>query len=439
MPYLVCQNPDCKSKGQSHPNCRCYDHIHGNEKNRIERDGDVKFPKRLAKGGPVCSGPHKPDCEYFADGGAVEQSQPANPQIAIGHAAVHHGLLGLLKNIGRANMAGPEKHERILQDAKNHSEPQAEGQKRSMGHRFGEHLSGKKHDDAAEIMHGHPLVGSAGKGHLKSIMERMGPEALTREPNPTAFRGSSDYLHSAFKGDDALGSHTKSIFARQKSADRLKPDEKSREQLKEHLAELKEKPELALEVGGDVGHYLPDHASALGFLTANAMNYFEGLKPPEAKSRPLDVPTPPDKVAMEQYERQLDIAQMPQLVLQHVQDGTLLAQDMITLQTLYPALQESMTAKAMEALVDAETKEVEIPYYQKQALSVLMGQPLDSTMTPDSMQAIMNSAGPQQMQNQQQESRKPSGKATAVEMSAIDKVDKMERTTLEARQINRNK
>lgn len=414
MSYEPCQNRSCKSYGKPHPNCRCF-----------------------ASGGTVCSGPHKSDCEYFADGGEV--SEPSNPQVALGHAAVHHGLLGLLKNAGRAKMADPEKHEAVLRDAQSHQEPQMEGQKRTMGHRLGEHLSGKKHEEAAELMHGHPLVGSAGKGNLKKVMERMGPPMLANDPNPEALRGSTDYLHSALKGNDDLGSHTIRLFEKQKMSDRMKPDEKSRAELKKHLEEIKESPELALDVGGKVGHYLPDHAAAFGMLTANAVNYFDGLKPPESKSRPLDTATPPDKIANEQYERQLDIAQNPKLVLQHVKDGTLLAQDMTTLQTLYPALKKSLMDKATEALVDAERTKKEIPYHQRQSLSVLLGEPLDSTMTPDSMQAIIRSAGPQQMQNQQTKSPQPGGKATAVEMSAIEKADKLERTTLEARQINRNK
>lgn len=415
MSYEPCENRSCKSYGKPHPNCRCF-----------------------AKGGSVCSGPHQPGCEYFADGGPVYQ--PSNPNVAIGHATIHHGLLGLLKNVGRASMASPEKHDSILQDAKNHKDPFVEGQKRTVGHKLGEHLANGRHEEAAELMHGHPLVGTGGKGNLKDVLERMGQATLMHDPNPMAFRGSSDYLHSALKGNDDLGSHTIKLFEKQKMSDRMKPDEKSRTQLKEHLEELRENPEKALEVGGQIGHYLPDHASSLGMLTANALNYFEGLKPPESKTRPMDKPTPPDKVALQQYDRQLDIAQDPKLVLQHVKDGTLLAQDIITLQTLYPSLQQSMSDKAMEALVDAETKEVEIPYHQRQSLSILLGQPLDSTMTPDSMQAIMNSAGPQQAQNQQNgKSSQPSGKATAVEMSAIEKVDKLDRTTLEARQINRNK
>lgn len=54
---LPCKNPSCKSNGKPHPNCRCYG--------------------SYAKGGGVgafCEEDraHASDCEYFADGGAVE-------------------------------------------------------------------------------------------------------------------------------------------------------------------------------------------------------------------------------------------------------------------------------------------------------------------------------------------------------------------------------
>lgn len=412
MSLEPCKNPQCKSYGKPHPNCRCY-----------------------AEGGEV--GPHHPSCEYFADGGPVgEQYQPASPQISIGHAAVQHGLLGLMKNVGYASMNDPDKHDRILHDAKSHHEPRGENQKKSVGHKLGEHLANNRGEEAADVMHGHPIVSGIGKNNLNHIMSRMGPTILQNEPNPMALKSSAQYLNGALKGHDEIKMHTGNFFEKQKASDRMKPDEKSRENLKEYLQEIQENPEKALDVGGDIGHYLPDHAVAMGNLTAAATNYFSSLKPTISQTRPMDIATPPDKVAMQQYNRQIDIAQKPQLALQHIKDGTIIPQDVMTIQTLYPALYKTMTDEMTEQLIKAKNKDVEIPYREKQALSIFLNEPLDSTMTPAAAQAIMASAGPQQMQNQQK-GKASSDKATAVEMSAIDKTDKLERTTLEARQIDR--
>lgn len=57
MAHAPCKNPNCNSYGQPHPNCRCY--------------GD------MAEGGivgPFCGGSrsHSKDCEYFSEGGIVD-------------------------------------------------------------------------------------------------------------------------------------------------------------------------------------------------------------------------------------------------------------------------------------------------------------------------------------------------------------------------------
>jgi hypothetical protein len=58
MPYLPCENPNCRSYGKSHPNCRCY----GAAGNKYADGGEAKH---------FCSAKqaHNPDCEYFDGGG----------------------------------------------------------------------------------------------------------------------------------------------------------------------------------------------------------------------------------------------------------------------------------------------------------------------------------------------------------------------------------
>lgn len=453
MSYLPCQNPDCGSVGQSHPNCHCYDHITGEDRKWAEakgyqfpgttkglhargvRGGNLKEAKKrgrsykyMAEGGEVsqyCSGPHLPNCMHFVDGGPVppamfsdtvdaqQMPQPINPEVTLGFAGVAHGLLGLIKNVGHANMVEPEKHHKTMDKAK-------------------AHLAGNDHRKAAETLHGHALAGSASKDNLKHIMRRLGPAVHGSAHNPQALRGSIDYLNSAIKGHNSLDGHMKNVIGKGKLSIDL--DEKSVESLKDHLDDLQENPAKVLETGGSLGHYLPDHAAGLGALTATALHYLETLKPTETKIAPLDESQPPDKMEVAKYERHLSIAQQPLLVLKYVKDGTLLPQDLSTLQVLYPALHDSIIEKAGEALIEAKDKEEEIPYNQRQSLSMLLGQPLDTSMTPLGMQAIMKSAGIQQMAKQQVQQQK---KATSVEMKAIDKANSLYETPLEQRQIDK--
>ncbi len=423
MNYPPCKNPNCKSYGKPHPNCRCY-----------------------AKGGSVsqyCFGPHKSGCEYYADGGEVspEQEAPINPAAVMGHAAMQYGLLGLLKDVGRAKLAEPEKHAKTLHQAKNHhslrTNPTGTPAEKNMGSKMADHIMDKNHDGAADMMHGHPMVGSPNKKILPEIMKQMGPAILGKDPNPAALRGSIDYLSNAVKGHDALELHSKKLFGKQKSEDQIEADKNSREALKKHLEALQDNPNEMLDIGGSLGHYLPDHATQLGVMAPGAITYLSSLKPTQSRVNPIDELTPPDKGELAKYDRQIDIAQKPQMIFQHAKDGTLLPQDITTVQTLYPALYQSMTDLVGEQLIEAKNNNVEIPYREKQALGLLLGQPLDMTMSPMGMQAIIKSQGQQQAQNQMSKKSGPDN-VTAVEMRAIEKNDELGETSLEARQIHRN-
>jgi hypothetical protein len=71
---LPCKNPNCKSHGIPHPNCKCW--------GEYAEGGDVE---------PFCSQSrmHKSDCEYFSDGGPVEsQSAPPGQDLAAALASM---------------------------------------------------------------------------------------------------------------------------------------------------------------------------------------------------------------------------------------------------------------------------------------------------------------------------------------------------------------
>lgn len=406
---LPCRNPNCKSKGRPHPNCGCY--------------GGGGPGDYLAKGGVVCDGPHKSDCEYFLDGGPVaiphvSEAQPTNPSVTLGHAAVSHGLMGLLKNVGKPKMADPDAHHKTMDKLK-------------------EHLSMNDHDKANSILHGTPVAGSVGKEPLKHIVGHLAPAILSNDSHPESLRGAVDYMHSAIKGHSTLDSHVGKMLGHDKLD--IGEDDGHSKALKEYLKEAQENPASMLEVAGSLGHYMPDHAAALGAMTSTAVQYLNSIKPASPQSGPLDEPMAPNKGEMATWDRQLMIAQHPTSLIQSVKQGTLLPQDITTVKTIYPALYSSMASKASESLIEAKAKDKEIPYKQRLSLSMLLGEPLDGTMTPMAMQAILHSAGPQQAQNQQKGSAPKKEKATAEDIKQMNRVDQLDQTTLQARQINRNK
>lgn len=253
----------------------------------------------------------------------------------------------------------------------------------------------------------------------------------SRSENPN--KQFEDYVGSYRKGHKSITNQVENIFG----PHRVEPNKHARESLKNHLQDLRQNPEKLLEIGGALGSNLPSHGAVLAAKAGDTLNHFNAIKPLASKNRPLDELMPADKRAQATYDRHIDLANNPSTILNHVKDGTLLPSDISGLQALYPKLYKTIVDKAGEALIDAQTKGLVIPYKQKQSLSMLLGTPLDSTMTQSSMQAIIKSAGPQQMQSQMPQ-KKPK-KASGVELNQLNKINAMDATALQDRQMDKAK
>jgi hypothetical protein len=79
------------------------------------------------------------------------------------------------------------------------------------------------------------------------------------------------------------------------------------------------------------------------------------------------------------------IAEKPLIVLDKMKNGTLSSTDIKTLSTLYPSLYARMQQKVMGEIVTTQQKDKTIPYKTKMALSLFMGQALDSSLQPASI------------------------------------------------------
>ena len=413
---LPCKNLNCKSYGHPHPNCRCYG-------------------GGYAKGGSVCAQriAHEKGCEFYAAGGTVSaptQGQDDTPA-TVGHAAIEHGLLGLLKSVGRTGMASPNDHRGVLEDARDAhlsaGQPELDPDaKPSVGRNLGQHLFHGRHEDAAELLHGHALIGQVPKGHLKPILERLSGPVKEKGADPEAFRASAEYLSSAAKGASRLDHHVKDLFGK---SNRVEPDEKAHQALGEHLEELRENPSRMFDVGGSLGHYLPEHAASLAAHSATAIEYLNQIKPKRVQKTPLDEPSPIDPLQEDAYNRALAVAQQPLSVLQSIHDGTLQPNDMIGLAKMYPGLYKSIKTKLGEELINLKTKGEDLSYKHALSLSLALGQPLDGTMTAESMMAIIKSQAPAQASQGPQ--KKSSSGATAATQKTIEKVDQLYETPLD--------
>lgn len=202
-----------------------------------------------------------------------------------------------------------------------------------------------------------------------------------------ALKSAFDFLNMAYKGQKASDSAIKSLFKSGTKVlpDAMIPDDKSRKKIEKSLAELTLDPSKLVGVGGDIGHYLPDHQVALASTIQNITSFLNSIKPSNPPKAILNPEIPVNKAVQAQYNRALDIAQQPLIVLHSVKDGTINSNDIKGLQVMYPALYQSLRSDVMSELVDRVAKEDVIPYKTRLGLSMFLGQPLDSSFTAESI------------------------------------------------------
>ena len=277
---------------------------------------------------------------------------------------------------------------------------------------------------------GHGVIGSAIIGQAAQYLSKDAPEAIKlaylkflgsdQSVKSKGFKAAVDYLESTIRGAKrtsvALGNVLKP-GVQVLTSDQM-PAKADREKLDKQVSKMQTSPEYLFQATqGDLGHYMPDHHQAAVKALTSQMQYLQSIKPQDRKLGPLDKPIPPSDAARARYNRALDIANKPTIVLQRIKDGTLQTSDLVDLKAMYPASYNHYVTKLMDQMSKAGGEETPIPYNTRKALSMFMGQPLDSTMTPQAIQAAQPL--PPQPPQQSPRKSKPSAKAgTSMEKGA---------------------
>lgn len=203
------------------------------------------------------------------------------------------------------------------------------------------------------------------------------------------FKTMVDFIQHTIKGENLVSKAAESIFkaGREVLPQSMMPTEKQTDKLSKRLDELQKNPMPLMDIGGKTGHYLPEHAGAMGSTASNAVNYLNSLRPNLVKARPLDPEPKASPQQKQRYQNALKIAEQPMLVLDKLKKGTLSTDDVKDLHNLYPALYDKVAAKLMNNLNTAVSEGHPPPYHTRMSLSLFLGQPLDSTMTPEAIQA----------------------------------------------------
>lgn len=204
------------------------------------------------------------------------------------------------------------------------------------------------------------------------------------------FKAMVQFLHNTYKGENLISKAAADVFksGAQVLTSNLLPAKADRETLDKQVSKIQDAPGKMAELqNGHVGHYLSSHQAALTEVSARAFTYLQHLKPKPFKPTPLSREIPPTAAEKARYNRALDIAQQPAIIMQHIKNGTLQQSDMTDLGAMYPGLYKTMAAKLSNEMTDAVSNGQAIPYKTRMGLSLFLGQPLDGSMNPHSIQA----------------------------------------------------
>ena len=259
-------------------------------------------------------------------------------------------------------------------------------------------------------MTGHSPFWGALAGEISHILGRNVPDAArlsllkflgsTGPVDASAWKAMVDYAEMVSNGQKSLSKQAKNVFMPLATSMIAEPSEKDREKLTRQLVDFQNNPEKHFQVGMKLQEGMTDHSSAASMYALGAVQYLNGLRPNTQKTLPLDGKVIANPVQKAAYDRALNIAQKPLIVFDAVKSGTVTPQDVTTLKTIFPPLYEKMSEELTHNLIEHSSKDQDVPYVTRLGLSTFLGQPLDSTMTPQSIAATQNLVAPQQMQGQ---------------------------------------
>jgi hypothetical protein len=260
-----------------------------------------------------------------------------------------------------------------------------------------------------------------------SLLKFLGSGA---EVNAPAFKAMIQSIESTIKGDSLLSKAAKNVFTAEREVlpESMHPTERDRTRLQNQLDEIKSNPQMALNAPNPVGHYMPEHGIAQVTTVTRAATYLDSIKPATTQSNPLDTPIKPTASATAAYNNALNIASQPLIVMNRIKAGTATPQDVVALKSMYPNLYNKFAQRLTSEMTEAISKGKAIPYNTRMGLSLFLGQPLDSTMTPASIVA----AQPQPPQPQAPTGAAP-GERPKHSMKALDKAPNQYRTPDQAR------
>lgn len=288
------------------------------------------------------------------------------------------------------------------------------------------------------ISHYGDLGAAAGIGEKEAKRALLHTFGAEDDPSASGFKAAAKYMENVAKGMKLTKDAAEGVFKGGASAipQHVLPQKEDIEKLNKRLEEMNKDESKMLDISGNLGHYMPNHASHLASTTMKAVNLASIARPVNQKQSPLDSDIPISAAQKSEWFKTLEIMQQPLVALQRVKDGTLLKKDVDLLKGLYPGNYAQMSKDLNNAMIDHLSKGEDVPYKLRQTLSMFLGEPLDSTLTQPAIMAAQMSFFNNKQQNEMDGQSQGRGKPKTGKLANMAKSAE---TSLEARETRRNK
>jgi len=240
--------------------------------------------------------------------------------------------------------------------------------------------------------------------------------------NAVAFETMQEFVKQSAKGAYLTRDAIKSIFSDEKKSPVKTPSERSLQNLDKKLLQMEQNMEDILESGGDVGYYMPEQNTALGVINSRVIGYLATQRPGIKQSGILNDERLPTKSEMQKYYRTLQIAEQPATILKRIKEGSLISKDVQDLKSMYPETYNYFLNSLTEEIVDRKSEKKPIPFKIRKSLSLFCSLPLDTTLTPQAIQAAQSTYQPKNLPAPQepQFAAKSSRKSRVPEMTQTE-------------------
>lgn len=259
---------------------------------------------------------------------------------------------------------------------------------------------------------------------LKTVLPVVVKPMLTAEAvGSSSLRAAGQVIGAVATGETLSKLAADSLWLKDKPVKgNNKSDPKHLEKLDKQILEMQRNPQSLIEMNDDLSELLPKQGAALSATAMNAMSYLIEKRPFPKQNMPLDKIVQPTKAQMMDYYRTLEIAENPLVVVKKIKDGNLKSKDVVDFRTMYPTLYDDLMKKIMSSYADHLQKGGAVSYKVKKGLSLLTASPLDSTFTPQAMQAAQSTYQPKNLPAPQepQFAAKSSRKSRVPEMTQTE-------------------